>query len=257
MDYTDGTAFGRFFTRYHGMRCGHGSLLVNKTEKDESVERELYYTSIIPPDELTTKEKDAIVRLQPIPRSMLMQPNPPPCHEKLHIRHNHNSTSLSFPRPALQKSAIPLLLLHHHPARSALRGLRGVPPVARHDDLDCLLEDLVDAAHFFAAALHVSCAHLLGDGHALLLGDGGEALGLEEVDAGALGAEVGLETDEHEGGVGAEMEDFGVPLGLRVSIRNLAERRGRSGWRHTLSITFSKEFGQSIAKQTKRRSVSG
>lgn len=26
---------------------------------------------------------------------------------------------------------------------------------------------------------------------------------------------------------------------------------------HTLSMTFSSEFGQSIAKQTKRRSVSG
>lgn len=209
------------------MRCGHRSLLVNKTETDGSVERELYYTSIIPPNELTTKEKDAIVRLQPIPRSMLMQPNPPPCHQKLHIRHNHNSTSLYS--PALQKSAIPLLLLHHHPARSALGGLRCVPPVAGHNDLDCLLEDLVDAAHLLAAALHVSCAHLLGDGHALLLGDGGEALRLEEVDAGALGAEVGLETDEHEGGVRAEMEDFGVPLSLRVSIRNSVERCGRSG----------------------------
>lgn len=161
-----------------------------------------------------------------------------------------------FPSPALQKAAIPLLLLHHHPARSTLRGLRCVPPVAGHDDLDCLLEDFVDAAHLLAAALHVSRAHLLGDCHALLLGDGGEALGLEEVDTGALGAEIGLETNEHEGGVWAEMEDFGVPLRLRVSIQNLAGVEGGAG-EHTLSITFSKEFGQSIAKQTKRRSVSG
>jgi hypothetical protein len=54
--------------------------------------------------------------------------------------------------------------------------------------------------------------HLLGDGHALVAGDGGQALGFEHVDAGALVAEVGLEPDEDEGCVWAEMEDFGVPL---------------------------------------------
>lgn len=56
-------------------------------------------------------------------------------------------------------------------------------------------------------------------------------MGLEEVDAGAFGAEVGFETDEDEGGVGAEVEDFGVPLGLGVSIWTSVElyRRGRGG----------------------------
>lgn len=162
-----------------------------------------------------------------------MQPNPPILPSKNSIvRHNHNithitllppRTPLSFPR--LQKSAIPLLLLHDHPSRrtAALRSLRRVPPVAGDDDLDSLLEDFVDAAHLLAAALHVAGAHLLGDGSALLLRDGGEALGLEEVDAGALGAQVGLETDEDEGGVGAEMEDFGVPLRLRVSMGALVK----------------------------------
>lgn len=43
-------------------------------------------------------------------------------------------------------------------------------------------------------------------------------MGLEEVDACALGAEVGFESDEDEGGVGAEVEDFGVPLGAGVSV---------------------------------------
>ena len=50
-------------------------------------------------------------------------------------------------------------------------------------------------------------------------------MGLEEIDAGAFGAEVGFETDEHEGCVGAEMEDFGVPLRLRVSMENWVDLR--------------------------------
>jgi hypothetical protein len=56
--------------------------------------------------------------------------------------------------------------------------------------MDSLLEDLVDAAHFLAAALHVKRAHLLGDLLALLLRDGCETLGLEKIDAGSLCAEV-------------------------------------------------------------------
>ena len=38
-------------------------------------------------------------------------------------------------------------------------------------------------------------------------------MGFEEVDAGALSAEIGFETDEDEGSCGAEVEDFGIPLG--------------------------------------------
>ncbi len=37
-------------------------------------------------------------------------------------------------------------------------------------------------------------------------------MGFEEVNADAFGAEVGFEADEDEGGRGAEVEDFGVPL---------------------------------------------
>jgi hypothetical protein len=47
----------------------------------------------------------------------------------------------------------------------------------------------------------------------LLRGDGGEALGFEEVDARSLAAEVGFQADEDERGGGAEMEDFWIPLG--------------------------------------------
>lgn len=49
------------------------------------------------------------------------------------------------------------------------------------------------------------------------------------------------------------MENFGVPL-LALSVWFV----GPSEWAVlTLSMTFSSEFGQSIAKQTNRRSVSG
>lgn len=63
--------------------------------------------------------------------------------------------------------------------------------------MDGLLEDLVYAAHFLAAAFHVECAHLLGDLLALLLRDGSEALGLEKVDAGSLCAQVRFEAYEN------------------------------------------------------------
>lgn len=44
-------------------------------------------------------------------------------------------------------------------------GLRlDVPAVVGDDGEDGALEDLVDAAHLLAAALHVLGAHLLGDG---------------------------------------------------------------------------------------------
>lgn len=87
-----------------------------------------------------------------------------------------------------------------------------IPPVVGDDCDDGLLKDLVDTLHLLAAALHVLGVHLRSDGHALLAGDGGEALGLEHVDAGFLKAQVGLEADENQGGVGAEVKDFGVPL---------------------------------------------
>jgi hypothetical protein len=71
----------------------------------------------------------------------------------------------------------------------------------------------VDTSHLFATAFHVKGAHLLSDGLALVLCDGGKSLSSEEVDAGALVAQVGLETQEDNGGGWAEMEDFRVPLG--------------------------------------------
>jgi hypothetical protein len=47
----------------------------------------------------------------------------------------------------------------------------------------------------------------------LLWGDGGEALGFEEIDARSLAAEVGFQANEDERGDGTEMEDFWIPLG--------------------------------------------
>lgn len=59
---------------------------------------------------------------------------------------------------------------------------------AHHVDRTC--EDLVHTAHLLAAAFDVGCAHSLGYAVALLWGDGGQALGLQEFNAGALVAEV-------------------------------------------------------------------
>jgi len=62
--------------------------------------------------------------------------------------------------------------------------------------MDGLLEDLVNATHFFTAAFHIERAHLLGNLLTLLFCDGCKALGFEEVDAGSLCAEVGFEAYE-------------------------------------------------------------
>lgn len=75
-----------------------------------------------------------------------------------------------------------------------------------------LLKDLVDALHLLAAALHVLGAHLLGNGEALLGSHGRQTLRLEHVDARLLEAQIGLEADEDQRRVGAEMQDLGVPL---------------------------------------------
>ena len=78
--------------------------------------------------------------------------------------------------------------------------------------VDCFEEDLVDASHLLATTLHVACSHLPSHTHALLLRDWGQSLGFEEIDAGAFGSKIGLETNEDERSVRTEMEDFRVPL---------------------------------------------
>ncbi len=108
-----------------------------------------------------------------------------------------------------------LLLLDDHPRLMghAVSGREPlVTPVVGDHDIDGLRQDLVDAEVLLAAAFHVSGLHLLGDAHALLARDGRESLGFEEVDAGSFVAEIRLEADEDERGVGAEMQDFRVPL---------------------------------------------
>ncbi len=75
-------------------------------------------------------------------------------------------------------------------------------------------EDLVHTGHLFTTALHVKGTHLLGDSLALVGCDGSESLSFEEVDTGAFVTQVGLEAKEDNGSGRAEMEDFGIPLGL-------------------------------------------
>ena len=70
--------------------------------------------------------------------------------------------------------------------------------------------------HLLARALNIRCPHLPSNVLALLLRDRRQALGFEEIDAGAFGAEVGFQANEDEGRGGAEVEDFGVPLEEKV-----------------------------------------
>lgn len=84
--------------------------------------------------------------------------------------------------------------------------------VVDDNGIDGFGEDLFYTGHLFTTALHVTRAHLSRYRHALFLGDGGEALGFKEVDAGSFRAEVGFQPDEDEWCVGAEMENFGIPF---------------------------------------------
>lgn len=85
-------------------------------------------------------------------------------------------------------------------------------PVAGDDCQDGLLKNLLDTRHLLAAALHVLRAHLASHREALLCRHGRQALGFEHFDARLFVAQVGFEAHEDEGRVGAEVEDFGVPL---------------------------------------------
>lgn len=124
------------------------------------------------------------------------------------------------------------------------------------DGVDGGFEDFVHTRHFLAAALHVEGVHLLGDGLTLGGSNRCQALSLEQVDAGALVAEIGLEAAQDDRCAWAEMEDFRVPLGRSNRLAEVAvKREAERGV--TLSMTFSSELGQSIAKQTNKRSVSG
>ena len=121
--------------------------------------------------------------------------------------------------------------------------------------IDGQLEDFVDTVHFLATAFHVHGAHALRYGLTLFRCHGRKALGFEEVDAGSFGAEVGFEADEDERSGGAKVKDLRIPLSNRVSWIYLGDQSPSRLF--TLSMTFSREFGQSMAKQTNRRSVSG
>ena len=84
--------------------------------------------------------------------------------------------------------------------------------ISGHHGFDSMLKDLINAIIFFAAALHVLGLHMLRDRQPLLRGDWLQALGLQEVNAGALGAEVRLEANEEDGAVWAEVRNLRVPL---------------------------------------------
>jgi len=114
-----------------------------------------------------------------------------------------------------------------------------------------LVEDIINADTLLGRAFHICGTHTFGDSLALLWGNWRQALGSKELNAGFLVAKIGLEATEDDGSGGTEVQNFGIPL-------NAVSRVGSLGiGLITLSKTFSNELGQSIAKQTKRRSVSG
>lgn len=123
-----------------------------------------------------------------------------------------------------------------------------------NNSIDGELKNLVNTAHFLAAAFDVFGSHALCDSPSLLWCNRGETLGFEKVNAGAFISEIRFKANEDEGGGWAEMKDFGVPLRSCVSKQSLVGEKTRVP---TLSITFSSETGQSMAKQTNKRSVSG
>lgn len=98
-----------------------------------------------------------------------------------------------------QEVALPLLDLLAPSTTATCSATRSVSiPLAffhTHCGIDGQFEDFIDTLHLLAAALEVECAHSICDCLSLLWGDGRQALGLEEVDAGALRAEVGLEAN--------------------------------------------------------------
>ncbi len=127
----------------------------------------------------------------------------------------------------LEKRALSLLLSGLDRRQGLAFGVGGlgggggrldVSAVVGDNSEDGMLKDLVDAKHLFAAALHVLRVHLLGDGAPLVRSDGRQTLRLEHVDARPLVAQVRLEADEDERRVGAEVEDFGIPLRGRESL---------------------------------------
>ena len=113
------------------------------------------------------------------------------------------------------------------------------------------LENFGDTFLLFCRAFDISCVHLSCNSLALFWCHWRKTLCSQELDAGALIPEIGFEADEDERGGWAEMKNFWVPL------RNVSSGLVRNVNVLALSITFSKELGQSIAKQTNSRSVSG
>ena len=112
-------------------------------------------------------------------------------------------------RRSLQESAVPLLSFHTAGvglAGSSLRLLLLLVALVICDDcVDCVVEDLVDSVHLLATALHITRSHLLGNGHALFLRNGGESLSFEEVDACTFASKIGLQANEDKRSVRAEV----------------------------------------------------
>jgi hypothetical protein len=87
---------------------------------------------------------------------------------------------------SLEDLAAPLLLPDRCRLTSSVVLLLLIALIIGDNCIYRYFEDLPDANHLLATALHVSCSHFSCYTHALLLGDWGQSLGLEQVDAGSF-----------------------------------------------------------------------
>ena len=110
-----------------------------------------------------------------------------------------------------KEGTLPLLsLLHLATLGTRLRLIALI--LSLDGGVDRELEHFVHTFRLLGAAFDVLSAHLPSDLLTLLGCDGCETLCAEEFDAGSLAAEVGLAAYQDERSVGAEVEDFRIPL---------------------------------------------
>lgn len=96
----------------------------------------------------------------------------------------------------------------------------------RDSCVDSKLKHLIHTRRLFSTALDIYGAHTVRDSLALLWSYGCETLGLEEVDACSLCAEVRFEANKDKRCGGTEMEDFRVPLDRQASCQYLKNYEG-------------------------------